>query len=126
VTVGESAYWHVARRRWQVIVAFAQLGVGAALVAAEAFNSPRPLRDIIIGLVVGLAIGLIAVRPAEQLAGPPAVAAGRGRHWERRPPEGRHDSRQPTAQRELVVRIAPWPDPELTERPRPTFSPPRR
>ena len=124
--MGEAAYWHVARRRWQVIVAFAQLGVGAALVAAETFDSPRPLRDIIVGLVVGLAIGLIAVRPAEQLAGPPTVAAGRGRHWRPASHGGGHHSHRSVPLREVLVHAAPWPHPELSEHPRPTFAPPRR
>jgi hypothetical protein len=126
--VGESAYWHVARRRWQVVVAFAQLGVGTALVASEVFNSTRPLRDIVVGLVVGLAIGLVAVRPAEQLAGPPAPAASGGRHWRRPQSGGRHQvTRRRLPEREIVVFTpTPWPRPELTEQPRPTFARPRR
>lgn len=120
--MGESAYWRVARRRWQVVVAFAQLGVGTALVTTEAFDSPRPLRDIVVGLVVGLAIGFVAVRPAEQLAGPPAPAASRGRHWQRQ----QHVGRRRLPQREIVVFSPPWPHPELTEQPRPTFARPRR
>lgn len=128
----ESAYWRVACRRWQVIVAFAQLGVGTALVAVEAFDSSRPLRDILVGLVVGFAIGLVAVRPAEQLARPPAAAVTRGRHAQQQPPRsrrqvsGRHQvSRHRVPQQEIVV-FMPWPEPELTEQPRPTFARPRR
>lgn len=124
--MGEAAYWHIVRRRWQVVVAFAQLGVGAALVAAETLDSARPLRDIIVGLVVGLAIGFIAVRPAEQLAAPPTAAAGRGRHWQPPPSAGRHHPQRPEPQGEVLVRAARWPEPELSERPRPTFAPPRR
>jgi hypothetical protein len=117
--VGESTYWAVARRRWQVVVAFAQLGVGTALVASEGFDSTRPLRDIAVGLIVGLAIGFVGVRPAEQFAGPPTSARSRGRHW-------RHPSGVRASQREVLVRSAQWPHPELSERPRPTFPRPRR
>lgn len=124
--MGESGYWHVARRRWQVIVAFAELGVGTALVAAETFDSPRPLRDIVVGLLVGVAIGFVAVCPAEQLIGRPSPATSRGRHWQQ--PGGRHHSgrRRMAPHREVVVPAAPWPQPELSERPRPTFESPRR
>jgi hypothetical protein len=84
------------------------------------------VRDIMVGLVIGLAIGFIAVRPAEQLATPPSLAANRGRHWERPPSGGRHHAGRPEQQREVIVRSAPWPHPELTEQPRPTFARPRR
>lgn len=125
--MGESGYWRAARRRWQVVVAFAQLGVGTALVTTEALDSPRPLRDIMIGLVVGLAVGFIAVRPAEQLAGPPSPSTSRGRHWQRPQPAGRHhSSRRQLPPQEIVVFSAPWPHPELSEQPPPTFARPRR
>jgi hypothetical protein len=114
--VGESAYWDVARRRWQVVVAFVQLGVGIALAASAAFDSTRPIRDIVIGFVSGLAAGLIVVRPVEQLAEP---AQGRGRH-------SRHPSDRRAIQRMVVVEAVPWPEPELSEYPTPTFARPGR
>jgi hypothetical protein len=116
--VGETSYWDVARRRWQVVVAFAQLGVGIALVASTALDSARPIRDIVIGFVAGLAAGLIVVRPVEQIAAAPPVPA-RGRHW--RGPGGRHARRQM-----VVVEAVPWPEPQLAERPTPTFARPGR
>jgi len=114
--VGETSYWDVARRRWQVVVAFAQLGVGIALVASSALDSPRPIRDIVIGLVSGLAAGLIVVRPVEQLAEP---SPGRGRH-------SRHPAGRRATQRMVIVEAAQWPKPEISEYPTPTFARPGR
>jgi hypothetical protein len=126
MNVGESAYWHVVRRRWQVVVGFAQVGVAAALVATEAFDSTRPLRDILIGLAVGLAIGLVAVRPADQLVGPPPATVSTGRHWQRQRPRGRHQSgRRRDDPGVVLVRASLWPEPELSETPAPTFARPR-
>src|SRR4051794_19495424 len=105
--MGEAAYWAVARRRWQVVVAFAQFGVGAALAASEVFDSSRPLRDLIVGLVAGVLMGFVAVRPVEQLASPPPVARRTGRHSRRKP---RARARQADV---ITVRAALWPDPQL-------------
>jgi hypothetical protein len=124
--VGESAYWHVARRRWRVVVAFAELGVGAALVATAALDSARPLRDVVIGLAVGLAVGLFAVRPADQLIGPATPTVTYGPPGRRRSSGGRHQSgRQQVPVEAVLVRASLWPEPELSELPAPTFARPR-
>ncbi|MDT4920932.1 MAG: hypothetical protein QOI15_1834 [Pseudonocardiales bacterium] len=112
----------------------AELGVGIALVATAAADSGRPLRDILIGLVVGVALGVSLVTPVDQSALRAAAAAG-GRHGRRRrdrpvipqPADAAAQAAQ-AAHRPAIVQFTatPWPHPELTEQPRPTFDPPGR
>jgi hypothetical protein len=133
--VSHSAYWQVARRRWQIVVAFAQLGVAAALIATEAFDSTRPLLSILIGLGIGVANGLLAVWAAGPPAPPRPTKHARSKSHAARQtatpiparPRPRSARRQPRRHgTQHTVDVPRWPQVELAEYPRPTYPPPLR
>ena len=95
--VGSTGLWDVARRRWQVLAVSIEIGVGVALIATTVADSSRPLRDILLGLLAGLVLGLSLLTPVDHSA----------------------------VQQQAEPRT-PWPHPELTEQPQPTFAPPGR
>jgi hypothetical protein len=118
------------RRRWVVLAVSVEVGVGVALIATTAGDSSRPLRDILVGLFLGLLLGLSALEPVSSgLPWTRAVArhgAGRRRLAPQR--ARRAAQRGARASQPDIVHFASvtWPEPQLSESPAPTFPAPPR
>jgi hypothetical protein len=113
--------WDVTRRRWQVLLLCVEAGVGIALIATAAADSGRPIRDLLIGLVAGFTLGLSLVTPVDHSARRSATAgSGRRRAGGRRAAAQARWAHQPAI---VTFASTPWPHPELTDQPEPTFAP---
>jgi hypothetical protein len=86
-------------------------------------DSSRPLRDLLIGLVAGSAFGLSLLSPVDHSLRRRAAAPVRRRRGARPVAATGQRIPQPAI---VVFPSTPWPDPELIDRPRPTFAPPPR
>jgi hypothetical protein len=119
--------WDLARRRWQVLAVGVETGVSIALLATTVADSSRPLRDILIGLTVGFVLGLSLMTPVDHSARQPTGRTRRHRRYRRRTvhadPAAARRAQQPAL---VSFPATPWPHPELTEKPTPTFAPPGR